>query len=117
MLDKLDGYCDELKLCPIYANENGLNFKCTIKGKMFGLLRNKNQVTITVYDDLIFNSFVAVLQSKYKTLLTIRRNVELIGDTRPYNYIQFNCAKESKIKEILARFESVYTDILMEKEG
>lgn len=116
MLNELKGYCEHLDLVPLYADNNGINFKCTIYGKFFSLLRNKKDVRITTFDDTIFNSFCAVLQPKFKTLLTIRRNVELLGDTRPYNLIEFCCAKETKLKTILGLFEKVYLDILNEKD-
>ena len=116
MLNELKGFCEHLDLVPYYADSNGLFFKCTIYDKFFTLVRNKKQVRITTFDDTIFNSFCAVLQPKFKSLLTIRRNVELLGDTRPYNLIEFCCAKETKIKTILGLFESVYLDILKEKD-
>ena len=115
MLNDLVGYCDKLSIFPLYANEYGINFKCTIFDKFFSLVRNKDNVRITTFDDTIFNSFCAVLQPKYKTLLTVRRNVYLLGDSRPYNLIEFCCAKETKLKTILGLFEKVYLDILNEK--
>ena len=115
MLNDLTGYCEHLVLVPIYADEHGINFKCTIKEKIFSLVRKNSNIRITTFDDTIFNSFCAVLQPKYKTLLTVRRNVELLGDSRPYNLIEFCCAKETKLKTILGLFEKVYLDILSEK--
>ena len=115
MLNDLVGYCINLNLVPLYASEDGINFKCTIEDKYFSLVRCKDNVRITTFDDTIFNSFCAVLQPKYKTLLTVRRNVELLGDKRPYNLIEFCCAKETKLKTILGLFEKVYLDILKEK--
>ena len=115
MLNELNGYCERLNLFPLYANEDGINFKCTIIDKYFSLVRKDSNVRITTFDDTIFNSFCAVLQPKYKSLLTIRRNVTMLGDSRPYNLIEFCCAKETKLKIILGLFEKVYIDILNEK--
>ena len=115
MLNDLVGYCTKLTLVPLYADENGINFKCTIQDKYFSLVRCKSNIKISTMDDTIFNSFCAVLQPKYKTLLTVRRNVELLGVTRPYNLIEFCCAKETKLKIILGLFEKVYLEILKEK--
>ena len=112
MLNELKGYCEHLYLAPYLADDNALFFRCTIYDKFFTLVRNKKVVRITTYDDTIFNSFCAVLQPKFKSLLTIRRNVELLGDIRPYNLIEFCCAKETKIKTILGLFESVLKSFL-----
>ena len=117
MLNELTGYCEKLVLCPVSADENGISFKCTILDKYFWILRNEENVKITSTDDTIFNSFCAILQPKYKTLLTIRRNVKLLGDVRPYNLIEFCCSKETKLKTILGLFEKVYLEILNEKVG
>ena len=115
MLNDLVGYCEKLVLTPLYANENGFNFKGTIEEKYFSLLRNGSDIRITTFDDTMFNSFCAILQPKYKSLLTIRRNVKLLGDIRPFNLIEFCCAKETKLKTILGLFEKVYLEILKEK--
>ena len=115
MLNELTGYCNKLTAFPLYANEDGINFRCSIENKIFSLVRKDQNVRITTFDDTIFNSFCAVLQPKYKTLLTVRRNVKLLGDSRPYNLIEFCCAKETKLKTILGLFEKVYLEILEEK--
>ena len=115
MLNELTGYCEKLTIFPLYADEYGINFKCTINDKYFSLVRKDSNVRITTFDDTIFNSFCAVLQPKYKSLLTVRRNVKLLGDSRPYNLIEFCCAKETKLKTILGLWEKVYIDILNEK--
>lgn len=115
MLNNLVGYCSKLNLVPLYADECGINFKCTIEDKYFSLVRCESNVRITTFDDTIFNSFCAVLQPKYKSLLTVRRNVKLLGDSRPYNLIEFCCEKTTKLKTILGLFEKVYLDILKEK--
>lgn len=117
MLNNLLGYCYLLRITPLVASEEGINFKCTILDKYFSLVRKDDNVRITTFDDTVFNAFCAVLQPKYKTLLTIRRNVTLLGDSRPYNLIEFCCAKETKLKIILGLFEKVYVDILNEKKA
>lgn len=115
MLNDLNGYCSRMSLTPSYNDENGSFYKGLINTKIFSLCRMTDEVRITTFDDTIFNSFCAVLQPKYKTLLTIRRNVNMLGECRPYNFIQFVCAKETKVKSILAQFEKVYFDMIEEK--
>lgn len=114
MLNDLKGYCDYLKLIPVQANENGLFYKCVIHEKIFTLQRKQEIFILHILDDTVFNAFVAVLQSKYKSLVTCRRNVDLLGPAKNYNLIKFKCAKASKVKSILGNFENVYFDMLKE---
>ena len=117
MLNDLKGYCEHLTLFPIKADEKGIYFKCVIKDKFFSLLREPNDIiTLNVYDDTIFNAFVHVLRSKYISLVLCRRNVKLLGDPKNYNYIQFVCKKETKLKSVFSYFEKIYLDLLNERE-
>ena len=115
MLNDLKSYCSRMSLTPSYNDENGLFYKGLINSKIFSFVKCHDEVKITTFDDTIFDSFCAVLQAKYKSLITIRRNVNMLGETRPYNYIQFVCAREIKVKNILAQFEKVYFDMIKEK--
>ena len=82
MLNELSGYCEKLTLTPIHANTEGITYKGTINDRFFSLRRKDEIVTITSFDDVIFNAFYSVLHSKYKSLVTCRRKVKLLGETR-----------------------------------
>ena len=116
MLNELNGYCEKLTLIPVHANGDGITYKGTINDRFFSLRRKDEIVTITSFDDVIFNAFYSVLHSKYKSLVTCRRKVKLLGDAEKYNLIIFNCSIESKIKSILSCFEKLYIDLINEKE-
>ena len=116
MLNDLKGYCEKITLIPIFANEKGLFYKCQILDKIFTIKRKDDIYTITTFDDTVFNAFVAVLQPKYKSLVSCRRNVKLLGDPKKYNIIEFLCQKVTKVKTILGHFENVYLDMINEKD-
>ena len=115
MLTDLIGYCNHIILEALSCNEvYGTTYRGKINDKEFILQRKNDDVRITVYDDKFFDASCAVLQAKFRTLTTIKRNVNLNGRVRPYNFIQFCCQKESKIKKILGQIERVYFDLIKE---
>lgn len=116
MLNNLENYCSSIKLDVYESIENTLSYKGVIDNKNFTLCVEGNEVRISTADDLLFTSLCTVLQAKYKSLLTVKRNVTLLGRSRPYNLVQFSCRKESKIKVILGQVERIYFDLKKEKE-
>ena len=117
MLNKLDGYCNSIKLDLYKAVENSIGYKGLIDDKNFTItIANENEYIVSIADDLLFTAFCTVLQAKYRTLLTHKRNVKLLGKTRPYNLVQFTCQKETKVKQILGQVERIYFELLKEKK-
>ena len=115
MLTNLKEYCNSITLELYKSVENSIGYKALIDGKTFTITVEGNEYIICCADDLLFTSFCAVLQSKYKTLLTIKRNVTLFGLSRPYNLIRFTCRKVTKVKIILSLVERIYYELLNEK--
>ena len=115
MLNNLENYCNSLTL-EIYKSVEGcIGYKGTIDDKNFTLNLEEKEVKICTSDDLLFSALCAILRAKYKTLLTQKRNVKLLGQVRSYNLVQFSCMKKTKIKIILGQVERLYYELKKEK--
>ena len=115
MLSDLENYCNVIKLIPTLTNESGIYYDGTIEDKKFSVVRKDSEITFSMYDDILFTSFLTILQAKYKTLLSQKRNVILMGKKHEFNIIRFNCKKVSKIKTILSHVEKLYFELKQEK--
>ena len=115
MLSDLKNYCNLTEVVPYQANENGTYYDGTLDNKKFCIVRKESEICISMYDDILFTAFTTILQAKYKTLLTQKRNVTLMGKRKDFNMIRFNCKKDSKIKIILSMVEKLYLELKKEK--
>lgn len=115
MLNDLKNFCNVITLVPVLANEHGIHYDGTLDNVKFCIVRKDSEITFSMYDDTLFTAFVTILQAKYKTLLTQKRNVVLMGKKKEFNMVRFNCKKITKIKTILSHVEKLYFELRNEK--
>ena len=115
MLNDLENFCNVITLVPVLANEHGIYYDGTLENVKFSIVRKDSEITFSMYDDTLFTAFVTILQAKYKTLLTQKRNVVLMGKKKEFNMVRFNCKKITKIKTILSHVEKLYFELRNEK--